>query len=106
MVLRLVVNPHVVGDVGGGQQLPADVTGNLLLVPDQVGAEAVPRGEGRRAGLREENSASQRDQPRVLRHSDRLTYRALEGPLGGVHLSDVAVQVIGSGGGGRKGGRR
>lgn len=51
VMLRLVVNPHVVGDVGGRQQLPADVTGNLLLVPDQVGAEPIPRGERRRAGL-------------------------------------------------------
>lgn len=45
VVLRLVVDPHVVGDVSGRQQLSADVTWNLLLVPDQVGAEAVPRGE-------------------------------------------------------------
>lgn len=51
VVLRLVVDPHVVGDVSGGQQLPADVTWYLLLVPNQVGAETVPRGERRRARL-------------------------------------------------------
>lgn len=54
------MNPHVIGDVSGGQQLPTDVTGNLLLVADQVGAEAVPRGERRRAGLREENRVRSR----------------------------------------------
>lgn len=51
VVLRLVVHPHVVGDVGGRQQLPTDVTRHLLLVADEVGAEAVPRGKGRRARL-------------------------------------------------------
>lgn len=45
VVLRLVVHSHVVGDVRSGQQLPADVTRHLLLVTDQVGAEAVPRGK-------------------------------------------------------------
>lgn len=59
VVLRLVVDPHVVGDVGGRQQLPANVTGNLLLVPDQVGAQTVPRGKRRRAGLQEDNGKSE-----------------------------------------------
>ena len=45
VVLRLVVDPHVVGDVGGRQQLPTDVTRHLLLVTDQVRAETIPRGE-------------------------------------------------------------
>ena len=52
VMLRLVVDPHVVGDVSGRQQLPADVTRHLLLVTDQMCTEAVPRGEGRRARLR------------------------------------------------------
>lgn len=51
VVLRLVVHPHMVSDVRGRQQLPADVTWHLLLVADEVCAEAVPRGEGRRARL-------------------------------------------------------
>lgn len=51
MVLRLVVDPHVVGDVSGRQQLPTDVTGYFFLVPDQVGAETVPCGKCRRACL-------------------------------------------------------
>lgn len=58
-MLRLVVHPHVVGDVSGRQQLPADVAGNLLLVSDQVGAETVPRRKRRRARLQEENRKSQ-----------------------------------------------
>lgn len=59
MVLRLVVDPHVVGDVSGGQQLPADVTRYLLLVPDQVGAETVPCGERRCARLWETGARAQ-----------------------------------------------
>jgi len=51
VVLRLVVDPHVVGDVGGRQQLPTDVTRYLLLMADQVSAETIPRGERRRARL-------------------------------------------------------
>lgn len=60
MVLRLVVDPHVVGDVSGGQQLPTDVTWYLLLVPDQVGAETVPRGKRRRARLWETGAQAQK----------------------------------------------
>lgn len=45
VVLRLVVDPHVVSDVRRRQQLPADVARHLLLVADQVRTEAVPRGE-------------------------------------------------------------
>lgn len=43
VVLRLVVDPHVIGDVSSRQQLPTDVTRHLLLVPDEVGAETIPR---------------------------------------------------------------
>lgn len=60
-MLRLVVNPHVVGDVSGRQQLPADVTGNLLLVPDQVRAQTVPRRKRRRARLQEGNRKSEQE---------------------------------------------
>lgn len=60
VVLRLVVDPHVVSDVSGGQQLPADVTRYLLLVPDQVGSETVPRGERRRARLLETGARAQK----------------------------------------------
>lgn len=52
VVLRLVVDSHVVSDVGGRQQLPTDVTGHLLLMTDQVSAQPVPGGEGRGAGLK------------------------------------------------------
>lgn len=97
MVLRLVVDPHVVGDVGGRQKLPADVAGNLLLVADQVGAEAVPRGERRRAGLREGGGGGKGQGQGGGGGPGETVYRALEGPLCGVHLSDVAVQVIRSG---------
>lgn len=45
VVLRLVVDPHVVGDVSGRQQLPADVTRHLLLVANQVSTEAIPCGK-------------------------------------------------------------
>ncbi len=51
VVLRLVVHPHVIGDVSGGQQLPTDVTWHLLLMTDEVGTETIPRGECRRACL-------------------------------------------------------
>lgn len=51
VVLRLVVDPHVVGDVSSRQQLPTDVTRHLLLVPDQMSAETIPRGKRRRACL-------------------------------------------------------
>lgn len=51
-MLRLVVDPHVVGDVRRRQQLPTYVTRHLLLVTDQVCTEAVPRGKRRRARLR------------------------------------------------------
>ena len=51
VVLRLVVDPHVVGDVGGGQQLPTDVAGDLLLVADQVSAQPVAGRERRGARL-------------------------------------------------------
>lgn len=65
VVLRLVVDPHVVGDVSGRQQLPTDVTRYLLLVPDQVGAETVPRGERRRARLcKRDDVHGQRDEHR------------------------------------------
>lgn len=73
VVLRLVVDSHVVSDVGGRQQLPTDVTGHLLLMTDQVSAQPVPGGEGRGAGS------------------------AFEGPFCRVHLSDMTVQVIRSG---------
>lgn len=45
VVLRLVVDPHVVGDVSSRQQLPADVTRHLLLMTDQMCAETIPCGE-------------------------------------------------------------
>ena len=51
VVLRLVVDPHVVRDVGRRQQLPADVARHLLLVTHQVSSETIPRGERRRARL-------------------------------------------------------
>lgn len=36
MVLRLVVHPHVIGDVGSRQELAADVARYLLLVADHM----------------------------------------------------------------------
>lgn len=62
VVLRLVVDPHVVGDVRRRQQLPTDVTRHLLLVTDQVRTEAVPRGECRRARLKHEETRLQRSE--------------------------------------------
>lgn len=45
MVLRLVVHPHMIGDVGSRQELPADVAGHLLLVANHVSSQAILGGE-------------------------------------------------------------
>ena len=47
VVLRLVVHPHVIGDVSGREQLAADVARDLLLVTDHVSAQTVLGGETR-----------------------------------------------------------
>lgn len=94
----------MVGDVGGRQQLPADVTRHLLLVADEVGAEAVPRGKGRRARLygwgwshRETRGVKKAAGKVVVGGGGSVGgdfYRALEGSLSGVDLTDVTVEVI------------
>lgn len=48
VVLGLVVHPHVIRDVSGGQKLATDVAGDLLLVTDHVRTQTILRGE---AGL-------------------------------------------------------
>lgn len=53
MVLRLVVHPHVVCDVSGGQELPTDVTGHLLLVANHVRTQPILRGKAGLTGLTE-----------------------------------------------------
>lgn len=73
VVLRLVVHPHVICDVSGGQELATDVAGDFLLMANHVRTQTILRGK---AGL---------------------TGRTFEGPLRGVHLSDVTVEMVGPG---------
>lgn len=54
VVLRLVVHPHVICDVGRRQELPADVAGDLLLVANHVCTQAVLGGKAGLAGLKDE----------------------------------------------------
>lgn len=53
VVLGLVVDPHVISDVGSREQLPTDVTRNLFLMADQMSTQAIPRGKRWRARLQE-----------------------------------------------------
>lgn len=48
VMLRLVVHPHVICDVSSRQELPTDVTGNLLFVANHVSTQAILRSK---AGL-------------------------------------------------------
>lgn len=51
VVLRLVVHPHVIGDVCGRQQFAADVARHLLLVTDHVCTQAILGGKAGLASL-------------------------------------------------------
>lgn len=60
VVLGLVVHPHVVGDVGGRQQLPTDVAGHLLLVANHVRTQAVLGSKAGLAGLKRQMQKQQK----------------------------------------------
>lgn len=52
VVLRLVVHPHVIRDVGSRQELPTDVAGDLLLVANHMRTQTILRGEAGLTGLK------------------------------------------------------
>lgn len=53
-MLGLVVHPHVICDVSSGQELSADVAGNLLLMADHVRAQTILGGKAGLTGLKDE----------------------------------------------------
>lgn len=50
-MLGLVVDPHVIRDIGRREQFAADMAGNFVLVSDHMSAQSVLRGERRLARL-------------------------------------------------------
>ena len=61
VVLRLVVDPHVICDVGRRQELPTDVAGNLLLVTNHVRTQAVLGSKAGLTGLKDKSKHTGRD---------------------------------------------
>lgn len=51
MMLRLVVHPHVIGDVRSRQKLPTDVAGDLLLMANHMRTQTVLGGKAGLTGL-------------------------------------------------------
>lgn len=54
VMLRLVVHPHVIGDVRSRQKLPTDVAGDLLLVANHMRTQTVLCGKTGLAGLQKD----------------------------------------------------